>query len=149
MPTVNVGEPLKRILCVVTPAASPLPEANNNAGAEPEAEVLAVTTSSETVKSPVVLILITPEASRPLYVVAPAVIAPMVKSPELTIVSAPTDELLAMVRSALLVLDKLTALLPINTKPKLLAVASTEPVTVIVPPVPPIAEILPKVITPA
>ena len=61
--------------------------------------------------------LIAPVALRPLYVVPPAVIEPMVKSPVLTTVRAPIDALLAIVRSALLVLDKLIALLPINTKP--------------------------------
>ena len=81
--------------------------------------------------------------------VAPDVIEPIAKAPVFTIVSAPTDELLAIVRSALLALDKLTALSPIITKPKLLELAEIAPVTEIVPPVPPIAEILPNVIAPA
>ena len=41
----------------------------------------------------------------------------MVKLPVFTIVSAPIDELVAIVRSALLLLDKLTVLFPIITKP--------------------------------
>ena len=73
----------------------------------------------------------------------------MVKSPVLTMVRAPIDAPLAMVRSALLVLERLIFLLPINIKPKLFDEALIAPVIEIVPPVPPIAEILPKVIEPA
>ena len=49
----------------MSPAPSPLPEAKSNAGAEPLTEVLVVATSCETVKSPVVLILIAPDAVMP------------------------------------------------------------------------------------
>ena len=55
----------------------------------------------------------------------------------------------AMVRSALLVLDRLIALLPRNTNPKLLALSETAPVIEIAPPAAPMAEVPPKVIDPA
>ena len=65
MPTVNVGEPVKRILLVELPAASPLPAANSNAGDPAVLDVLVVATFLETVKLPVVLILIAPLALMP------------------------------------------------------------------------------------
>ena len=102
---------------IVLPAASSLPADNNKAGADADLEVLVVTIFLDIVKSPVVLMLMAPVALIPLYVVAPEVIEPIVKSPVLTMVSVPTPEPDAMVRSALLVLDKLIALLPINIKP--------------------------------
>ena len=62
----NVGEFTKRILFVVVPAASPLPDAKSNAGADAVLDPLVVTMFWLMVKLPVVLILIAPVALRPL-----------------------------------------------------------------------------------
>ena len=95
------------------------------------------------VKLPVVLILILPVELIPLYI--PTV--SMVRSPVLTMVSAPNPLPVAMLRIALLVLLSVMARLPMSAKPWVLDVIAPE--MVIAPVVLPILVILPKVTAPA
>ena len=71
----------------------------------------------EIVKSPVVFTEIIPAEFNPLYVVLPARTDPIVRSPVLTTVRAPTEEPEAMVLKVLLVLLSVIALLPTKAKP--------------------------------
>ena len=92
------------------------PAANNKAGEEAVAALLLVATFCEIVKLPVVFTEIMSVELSPLYVLAPKVIEPMVKSPVLIKLSAPMPVADAMLRMLFEALVRVTLPAPPSTK---------------------------------